>query len=79
VTRGRGRSALALLALFASFCAGVLVDGWLRTYGPPKPVQAAAKPSQTPAEPMVAAAATRTPTPRTARPGTQGRRNKKRR
>ena len=30
-------------------------------------------------EPMVAAAATRTPTPRTARPGTQGRRNKKRR
>ena len=56
MTRGRGRSALALLALFASFCAGVLVDGWLRTYGPPKPVQAAAKPSQTPAEPMVAAA-----------------------
>jgi murein DD-endopeptidase MepM/ murein hydrolase activator NlpD len=34
--RGRGRRALPLFALFASFCAGVLVDGWLRTYGPPK-------------------------------------------
>ena len=34
---------LPLLALFASFCAGVFVDGWLRTYGPPKPVQTAVK------------------------------------
>ncbi len=46
MTSVRGRRALPLLALFASFGAGVLVDGWLRTYGPPKPVQAAAKPSQ---------------------------------
>lgn len=56
MTRVRGRRALPLLALFASFCAGVLVDEWLRTYGPPKPMQTAAKPSQTPADPMVAAA-----------------------
>ncbi len=41
MTRVRRRRALPLLALFASFCAGVLVDGWLRTYGPPKPVQVA--------------------------------------
>jgi peptidoglycan LD-endopeptidase LytH len=26
------------LALVAAFVAGVLIDGWLRTYGPPKPV-----------------------------------------
>jgi len=56
VTRVRGRHALPLLALFASFCAGILVDGWLRTNGPPEPVQAATKPSEAPAEPMVAAA-----------------------
>jgi peptidoglycan LD-endopeptidase LytH len=55
VTRVRGRHALALLALLASFCAGVLVDGWLRTSGVPEPVQAAAKPSEAPAEPTVAA------------------------
>jgi murein DD-endopeptidase MepM/ murein hydrolase activator NlpD len=36
----RGARALPLLALLASFCAGVLVDWWLRTHGPPKPAQA---------------------------------------
>jgi murein DD-endopeptidase MepM/ murein hydrolase activator NlpD len=38
---------LPLFALFASFCAGVLVDGWLRRNGPPKPVQAVAAASET--------------------------------
>src|SRR4029079_12446828 len=27
------------LAIFAAFIAGALVDGWLRTYGPPKPAK----------------------------------------
>ncbi len=40
---------LTLLALFASFVAGVLVDGWLRTYGPPQPVLAAAQTTTRPA------------------------------
>jgi murein DD-endopeptidase MepM/ murein hydrolase activator NlpD len=48
VTTGRGQRALPLLALIAAFGAGVLVDGWLRTYGPPQPAQAAAKPSEPP-------------------------------
>jgi murein DD-endopeptidase MepM/ murein hydrolase activator NlpD len=56
VTRARGRRALPLLALLASFCAGVLVDGWLRTYGPPRPAQARVNPSQTAAEPSGATA-----------------------
>ena len=63
MTRVRGRRALTLLALFASFCAGVFIDGWLRTYGPPQPagqppraVPPAAKPLHAPAEPTVAAA-----------------------
>jgi murein DD-endopeptidase MepM/ murein hydrolase activator NlpD len=47
---------LWLLALFASFCLGVLVDGWLRTSGAPKPVETAALQLPTPAEPIVAAA-----------------------
>lgn len=38
MTRVRGRRALLLLALVAGFGAGVLVDGWLRTNGPPKPL-----------------------------------------
>ena len=50
--RVRGRRALPLLALFVSFCAGVLVDGWLRTHGPPKSVQA--EPSRAPAMAAVA-------------------------
>ena len=36
-TRIRG---VVPLALLASFGAGALVDGWFRTYGPPKPAQA---------------------------------------
>ena len=55
MTRVRERRAL-LLALFAGFCAGVLVDGWVRTSRPPPPVQAAAEPSQPRAEPIIAAA-----------------------
>ena len=48
-----GPRALTLFALLASFCAGVFVDGWLRTYGPPQPVQAAAvKPSPHPVDPL---------------------------
>ena len=39
MSRKRFRGAIPL-ALLASFAAGVLVDGWLRTHGPPKPVQA---------------------------------------
>jgi peptidoglycan LD-endopeptidase LytH len=31
------RRSLPLVVVLASFAAGVLVDGWLRTYGPPKP------------------------------------------
>lgn len=38
MSRSRSRGAL-LLALLASFGAGVLIDGWLRTYGPPQPAQ----------------------------------------
>jgi len=39
-----------MFALVAAFGAGVLVDGWLRTYGPPQPaqVQAAAPPANRP-------------------------------
>jgi murein DD-endopeptidase MepM/ murein hydrolase activator NlpD len=44
-----------LAALLAAFAAGVFVDGWLRTYGPPKPVQDTGKPIGAPAEPVVAA------------------------
>jgi murein DD-endopeptidase MepM/ murein hydrolase activator NlpD len=47
---------LPLVALIAGFAAGVLVDGWLRTYGPPKPVQVTETPIGPPAQPVVAAA-----------------------
>lgn len=57
MTRVRGRRTLLLLfALFASFCAGVVVDRWLRTPRPPKPVEAAAERSQHGAGPIIAAA-----------------------
>jgi murein DD-endopeptidase MepM/ murein hydrolase activator NlpD len=55
MTRVRGRCAL-LLALCASFCAGAIVDGWLRSSRPPKPLAAAEEPSQTRAGPIIAAA-----------------------
>jgi peptidoglycan LD-endopeptidase LytH len=38
--RGRTARAWPLAAIVASFAAGVFVDGWLRTYGPPLPVAA---------------------------------------
>jgi peptidoglycan LD-endopeptidase LytH len=36
MTRTRSRGTLPL-AVIAAFVAGIAVDGWLRTYGPPKP------------------------------------------
>ena len=38
MTRRRFRGVIPL-AIFAAFIAGALVDGWLRTYGPPKPAK----------------------------------------
>ena len=40
-----------LVAVIASFCAGVFVDGWLRTHGPPKPAQPPADAIMTAAPP----------------------------
>ena len=40
------------VALLASFVAGALIDGWLRTYGPPKPAQ-----TETPSDTFIAAPA----------------------
>jgi murein DD-endopeptidase MepM/ murein hydrolase activator NlpD len=37
MSRSRFRGAVPL-GLFAAFVAGMVLDGWLRTYGPPKPV-----------------------------------------
>lgn len=54
MSRARGGHGLLLLALFASFCAGVAVDEWLRTSRTPKSTQIAEERSQTSAEPMVA-------------------------
>jgi murein DD-endopeptidase MepM/ murein hydrolase activator NlpD len=56
VSRDRKGHTLPVLALLASFVAGVLVDGWLRTYGPPKPVQTAVTPVDAPTPPSIAAA-----------------------
>ncbi len=42
MSTSRFRGAIPL-ALFAAFVAGAIVDGWLRTYGPPKPVQVASE------------------------------------
>jgi len=55
---------LPLIALIASFGAGVLVDGWLRTYGPPKPAPALLTDPVMAAPPRSAAAP---PVPGTAR------------
>jgi murein DD-endopeptidase MepM/ murein hydrolase activator NlpD len=45
-----------LLGLLASFCAGILADGWLRTYDPLTPAHSVAQPPQTPIQPVVVAA-----------------------
>ena len=37
MSKAKYRRSLPLVVVLASFAAGVLVDGWLRTYGPPKP------------------------------------------
>jgi murein DD-endopeptidase MepM/ murein hydrolase activator NlpD len=37
MSKGRFRGAIPL-AIVAAFVAGAAIDGWLRTYGPPKPV-----------------------------------------
>jgi murein DD-endopeptidase MepM/ murein hydrolase activator NlpD len=65
--RARFRGAIPV-ALFASFVAGALVDGWLRTYGPPKPVQppadlVLARPDTTPTRTVTSPAATRAAAP----------------
>jgi murein DD-endopeptidase MepM/ murein hydrolase activator NlpD len=51
-----GRSALLIVALFASFCAGVIVDRWVGPYGPALPAQPAEVAVQTAAEPVPPAA-----------------------
>ena len=56
MSRVQRRHALPLVALIAAFGAGVFVDGWLRTYGPPRPVQTTAPVPDTPAAPVIAAA-----------------------
>ena len=55
MTRARTRHTVPILALLVAFGAGVFVDGWLRTYGPPRPAQATPAPFEPPAEPTVAA------------------------
>jgi murein DD-endopeptidase MepM/ murein hydrolase activator NlpD len=42
MSRRRFRGAVPL-AVFAAFLAGIVVDGWLRTYGPPKPAEDAVR------------------------------------
>ena len=56
MSRKRFRGAVPL-ALLASFAAGVLVDGWFRTYGPPKPAQPPAGDAFLAAPPSVTAPA----------------------
>ena len=55
MTTVRRRHALPLLAVFVSFAAGVLVDGWFRTHGPPKAVETVATLREPPRQPTVAA------------------------
>jgi murein DD-endopeptidase MepM/ murein hydrolase activator NlpD len=44
VNKTSARHTWTLIAVVASFAAGVLVDSWLRTYGPPKPTIVLAEP-----------------------------------
>jgi hypothetical protein len=41
MSKPRDRRSFPLVALLACFAAGILVDGWFRTHGPPKPKQPA--------------------------------------
>ena len=50
MSTARFRGAIPL-ALLAAFVGGVAIDGWLRTYGPPKPV----KPGSEAADAFIAA------------------------
>jgi murein DD-endopeptidase MepM/ murein hydrolase activator NlpD len=43
MSKRRFRGAVPL-ALFAAFISGVVVDGWLRTHGPPRPIENTARP-----------------------------------
>jgi murein DD-endopeptidase MepM/ murein hydrolase activator NlpD len=45
VSKGGFRGAVPL-ALLVAFAAGALVDGWLRSHGPPKPVQMTSEPAR---------------------------------
>jgi peptidoglycan LD-endopeptidase LytH len=63
-TRTRAAREWPLAAILASFAAGVLVDAWLRTYGPPQPAQALAEASP----PSVVSASSRTDTQRMSAP-----------
>jgi len=49
MTRARVRCGWPLAAIIVSFFAGVGVDGWLRTYGPPKPATIAQAADEAPA------------------------------
>jgi murein DD-endopeptidase MepM/ murein hydrolase activator NlpD len=66
MTRKRFRGALPL-AVFAAFIAGVVVDSWVRTYGPPQPrIGLGSDPArlgEPPTTTSVRAADTRGPTP----------------
>jgi len=58
MTRRRFRGGVPV-ALLASFAAGALIDGWFRTYGPPKPVQPPSSDTFIAAPPSVTAPAVR--------------------
>jgi len=52
MTKARARHVWPLAAVVASFAAGVFVDGWLRTHGPPKPALPPAEAVMTAAAPV---------------------------
>ena len=80
MSKPKYRRSLPLVVVLASFAAGVLVDGWLRTNGPPKPapglvsdpVMAAAPRSSKPAAKTAPASAPPSPAGAAATVGTTG-------